>query len=254
MALRAALPAGIEALLARGSTAACLWLAVALSADPAVRVRQLERVAAALGPAVGTALEELAARVRSLPSVQHLPLLQRALPALKSLPAERRRTLVALTAELATVDGRMDVHEYLRAALATRYLGDQLEPVRAPGRLTLEDCQSELGVLFAILAQRGSDNPIAARRAYELGLAHLLPRTRADYRAPDAATWNLALDGALARLAALAPAAKELLIDALGRTVLYAGVVAVDEAELLRAVAALLHCPLPPLFAGTADG
>jgi len=247
-AIHAALPADIEAALARGSTAACLWLAVALAGEEEVRTRQLALVAAREGAAVAAAVTALGKRLRSVPVVQYLPLLQRALPALKSLPAERRRAIAALTAELGRVTGHVYALEYLLGALATRYLTDQMEPVAKPGTLALDACAAELGVLFAVLARSGASDSVGARRAYEHGLAALLPRERPDYREPDAATWPAALDAALRRLRDLAPAGKELLVDALGHTVLHDGLVEVEEAEMLRAVAALLRCPLPPLL------
>jgi Zn-dependent protease with chaperone function len=246
--LRAALPADLHAALARGSTAACLWLAVALSADPQARTRQLALVRSAFGAAAAAAVAALAPRVKALPVVQYLPLLQRALPVLKSLPLERRRALIALTSQLATIDGRTGALEYLLGALATRYLADQVEPDGAPGRLALDACAAELGTLFAVVASTGHAEPADARRAYELGLASLLPRERPAYAAPAGTGWAGGLDRALERLARLAPAGKELLVGALARTITYDGSVRVEEAELLRAVCALLHCPLPPLL------
>ena len=248
-ALRAALPARIETALARGSTAACLWLAVGLSAQPAVRAAQLARVRAVFGEPVAGAVAALAGELAAVPVAQYLPLLQRALPALKSLPKDRRAAIAALTGELARADARATPLEYLLGALATSYLLDQLEPPRAPGALALDDCAAELGTLFAVVASAGRDDAVAARRAYERGLAALLPRERPEYAAPDPAAWPAALDRALARLAALRPAAKELLVDALGRTLLHDGTVRIEEAELVRAVCARLHCPLPPLLA-----
>ncbi|MBS0396940.1 MAG: hypothetical protein JSR54_20140, partial [Proteobacteria bacterium] len=247
--LRATLPAPLEAALARGSTAACVWLALALAQDPAVRAGQLLRVREALGEAVAGATQTLAGAVAALPVPQQLPLLQRALPVLKALPAERRATLAALTRTLALADGRITPREYLMGALAARYLGDQLRPPRAPGTRTLEEVGAELATLFAVVASAGRDDAIEARRAYERGLAQLLPRERPAYAAPDAASWPAALDRALDRLAALRPAGRELLVDALGRTVLHDGTVRAEEAELLRATCAVLDCPLPPLLA-----
>ena len=247
-ALRAALPAELESALARSSTAECLWLAVALSSDAAIRARQLELVGTELGAPVAGAVNALGTRVRALPVVQYLPLLQRALPALKSLSIDRRRQLVRLTADLGQVAGHVYALEYLLSALATRYLTDQVEPVARPGVLALDACAGDLGVLFAVLAHSGADDVISARRAYERGLATLLPRNRPDYEEPGDAVWPAQLDKALLRLRDLAPAGKDLLVDALGRTVLHDGLIAVEEAEMLRAIAALIRCPLPPLL------
>ena len=247
-ALHAALPSVVESALARPASAACLWLAVSLSGDTAVRGQQQARIAAVEGEPVGRAVEALGHAVRDLPPVQYLPLLQRALPVLTALPRERRIALANLTRELTEVDGHQSPLDYLVGSLATRYLGDQLQPVRAPGTRSLDDCEADLGTLFAIVATAGGDTPVDARRAYERGLGSLLPRARPSYAMPDAATWPATLDGALARLDQLRPAAKELLVDGLGQTILHDGHVRAEETELLRAVCALLHCPLPPLL------
>ena len=247
-ALRAALPPELERALARSSTASCLWLAVALSNEPAVRARQLELIAAALGVEIARAVTALGGFVARTPVVQYLPLLQRALPVLRSLPDERRRMLVKLTADLGTVEGHVYALDFLLGALATRYLTDQVEPVVRPGTLALDACSAELGVLFAVIARRGASDGTAARRAYERGLGALMPRERPDYREPDDARWPAELTAALLKLRDLAPAGKDLLLDALGRTVLHDGLVQAEEAEMLRAVAALVRCPLPPLL------
>ena len=58
------------------------------------------------------------------------------------------------------------------------------------------------------------------------------------------------LGQALDRLADLSPLLKGPVIDGLADLVLTDGKVQVSEAEMLRAMAALMECPLPPLFAG----
>lgn len=252
-ALRLALPADLEAALARGSTAACVWLAVGLDVKPDVRARQLARIGERLGDPVANAVAKLEARLREVPVVQRLPMLQRALPALAALPRERRLALIDLQRELARADERLDALEYLLGALATRYLADQVDPKVKPGHsLGLEDAAPQLGVLFATLARLGHADPVAARRAYEMGLAAVLPRERPAYRPSDAGDWAEMLDMALAKLDRLAPAAKESVVEGLARTVEHDGTVTVREAELLRATCALLHCPLPPLLAPAA--
>jgi len=247
-ALRMALPATLEAALARGSTAACLWLAVSLSAEPSVRTQQLARIAATLGEPVAKAVGLLTREVAAVPVAQYLPLLQRALPVLKALPRERRAALASLTKELAHADARISPLEYLLGALATRYLSDQVDPPRAPGALGLQECAAALGALFSVIASAGRDDEVEARRAYERGLATLLPRERPPFAAPDPAAWPAALDAALGELQKLRPAAKELLVDGLGHTLTHDGTVRIEEAELVRAVCALLRCPLPPLL------
>ncbi|HJY39169.1 MAG TPA: hypothetical protein VJ299_16955, partial [Steroidobacteraceae bacterium] len=64
-----------------------------------------------------------------------------------------------------------------------------------------------------------------------------------------AGAWAAALDLALSRLDQLAPIAKEQLVEAMVATVTHDQQLTIGEAELLRAVCASVHCPLPPLVA-----
>ena len=60
------------------------------------------------------------------------------------------------------------------------------------------------------------------------------------------------LEAALRRLAQLRPLQKPQLLKAMVRCGEYDGRISVAEAELLRAVADILDCPMPPLLADTA--
>src|SRR5690606_3207939 len=106
--------------------------------------------------------------------------------------------------------------------------------------------EQELRDLLAILARHGHADGGAARRAYAIALGEVLPGATLEYRPP--VDWVLALDKALPRLDLLAPAGKELVVQAMTLAISADGLVSVAEAELLRTVCAALHCPLPPLL------
>jgi len=97
------------------------------------------------------------------------------------------------------------------------------------------------------LARHGHSDDVSARRAYEAGMHQLFPRERPAYGI--AGAWAAALDLALSRLDQLAPIAKEQLVEAMVATVTHDQQLTIGEAELLRAVCASVHCPLPPLVA-----
>ena len=101
--------------------------------------------------------------------------------------------------------------------------------------------------LLAVLAQAGHpDAPAQAQRAYLAGLQRVLPRDHLPYSPP--AEGVQALDAVWEPLDALVPAAKEMLVEALVDAVSQDQRVNVAEAELLRTVCAVLHCPLPALL------
>ncbi|MCC7198923.1 MAG: M48 family metallopeptidase, partial [Gammaproteobacteria bacterium] len=246
--LRESLPEDLEAALSRGTTAACLWLALLTSREQDMRTRQLAEIAEALGDAVASQVRRFVPAAHALPVVQRLPLVQRALPVLSVLPADRRRIIAMLTHSLSATDGQVDVFEFMLGHLAAQYLAEQLVPPTQQRLVALDDLHDELGLLFATLAAAGHDGATEARRAYERGLAHVLPRTRPEFAVRSGSNWHRALNEALQRLDRLAPAGKELLVDGLARTVTHDDIVQVAEAELLRAICAALHCPLPPLL------
>ncbi len=62
------------------------------------------------------------------------------------------------------------------------------------------------------------------------------------------ADWPQKLSAALPRLEQLHPFAKKAVIEGLVKTIANDEVLMEEEAELLRTVCALLHCPLPPLL------
>jgi hypothetical protein len=96
------------------------------------------------------------------------------------------------------------------------------------------------------MADFGQDDGSSAQRAFLSGVQRLPLRESPAYR--PSAEWVAALDQALNTLDQLEPPAKAMLLEALGATIAADGVITVEEAELLRAVCAALHCPLPPVL------
>jgi uncharacterized membrane protein YebE (DUF533 family) len=101
-------------------------------------------------------------------------------------------------------------------------------------------------VLLATMAAIGSTDPAANQKAF----ADALARAGLDAGAatPVTASWQ-ALDAGWAALDALAPKEKQRLVEAMVAAVLSDGMLAPNEAELLRAACAVIHVQLPPLVA-----
>jgi hypothetical protein len=152
-----------------------------------------------------------------------------------------------VAADLIHADAHLDVFEFCLAKLLETLLNDELQ-ARAPhGKLSLEDAQNEIAVLFSALARLGSSDEQAARMAYEAGMSSVLPMRRPSYQ--PSGDWPERLSDALPRLEDLHPFAKKAVIEGLVKTIVSDDVMTVEESELLRAVCALMHCPLPALVA-----
>ncbi len=247
IAVRRALPAALRASADQPEHTAALLLAIVIFADAALQERRVQFVRERLGDTMADGVQTASEVTRALAPMLRLPAVLQLIPALRALPLAERAHLVAALKELMRFDGGLSVFEYALEKLVIRALLP-LEGARNPhGRLTLDDAADSLGVVFAVLARHGSRSHEAARQAYEAGLAPLLPRHRPAYNV--LADWVPLFDRALEQLGQLKVAAKQLLIEGLVRTIAHDESLAPTEAELLRAICAVLECPLPPVLA-----
>jgi Zn-dependent protease with chaperone function len=247
--LNDALPPAIAAATRRPGTAAALFLALALDADAdaETRGRQLAFVGQELGPAPARTIAGFLPAVDQLPAAQRMPALSRTFPALRQLGQRERERLLAVLNVLLQREGNRQVFAYALRKLAQVQLRDELEPRARPGGLSLAAAGDDLQVLFSVLAASGQADPVQAQQAYAAGMQLLLPGHATEFRRLP--NWSGRLDLALNRLDRLAPAGKAALVEALVRTISHDRHMSVEEAELLRAVCATVHCPLPPLIA-----
>ncbi len=239
-----------EAIVAAGrhpQSARALLLALALDSNPATRARQEQVIAQRLSTEVAATTGVLAQHADELASEQRIPALLRGFPALRQLTHEERVQLMACLNAMLPRDENVSLHSYVLRKLAQMHLRDDLNPGTRVHRLTLHAVQQDAQVLFSVLARHGHGDDTGARRAYEAGMHHLFPRERPAYGT--SGPWAGALDVALSRLDQLAPIAKEQLVEAMVATVTHDQQLTMGEAELLRAVCASVHCPLPPLVA-----
>jgi len=224
-----------------------LVLALVLSSDRQTRELQLERITERLPDAPLGYIENLAAQVARIEAAHRLPLLELAFPALRQRPNLELRTLVGLIDDLVHGDGVPRIFEYALSRLVRSQVAEALAPqTRRTGTAPkLHGLQTEVQTLFSLLAQSGHPDIDSARAACEAGLRHLFPRGTLRYAPPS--PWVEPLDQALLQLDRLSPLVKQELIAALALTILHDRTITLAESELLRAVCALLHCPLPPL-------
>jgi hypothetical protein len=247
-ALLDAIPSELAQGAADPETAPALVLGLALSAENAARERQLGMVSALLGAEWRARVQPLVAPLAKLHPLARLPLLELAVPALRARPPRFALAFGDALKAMVQVDGDVTVAEYCLTRMVRVQLADALDPTRVKvlGRRRLVDCALAARTLVAALAARGHADEAAARRAYAAG-THGLPGPAAPYAPPE--DWPTALDAAFGALDRLDAAGKELLIEALVRTLSHDGRVTLEESELLRASCASLHCPLPPQLA-----
>jgi Zn-dependent protease with chaperone function len=235
--------------------AVLLALALVLNADPAARRRQSALLESRIGAARTRRVERLYEEAAALGPLYRLPLLELAFPALKDRPQAQLSFVIDLGEELSALDGRLDFYEYCFTRTLRGHLSEALAP-RAEARregtgIGRRDARTAVHRLLATLAAHGARSEDASRRAYAAGIETLY----GDWPAYRPLTeWQRELDASLHTLRHLSGAARRRVVVALVAVIRHDLRTTLTEAELLRAVCAMLDCPLPPLAAEvTAD-
>lgn len=248
--LHAAVPVELMEAMRRPGTARSLVLALLLApvGDARAEAYQCEALRNALGDAELAAVLALRTPVAGLDPALRLPLVDMAAPALRVLPPRDREGLLWLIREFALADERIDLFEYALSRLLHARLVVASDPRAAarPGERKLRDARESYARLCAVVARFGSDDSIAAERAWRLAMYEAFGDSGADMPAVD--DWRKAFDGAVIELSRCNPASKELVVRGLWLAIAADGRVTVAEAECLRAICASLGCPLPPEF------
>jgi len=247
-AMLASLPASFRQAARDPLRATSLFLALAIDREPAARDSQLAYIQHEFGSEFREVVKQMIAEADRLTPVQRMPALLQVFASLNQLARTERITLLQCLNALLVRESRVSVFAYALRKLAQVQLKDNLDPRRrTAGYLGAAGGRDELQILFSVLATEGSENEQAARRAYDAGMELLLPGIRPPLVKPG--HWPPKLDAALTRLDRLQPAVKGVLVKALVTTVAHDQRMTVPESELLRAFCAVLHCPLPPLYA-----
>jgi Zn-dependent protease with chaperone function len=221
---------------------------VLLDLDPAVRTRQRELVAARAGADAARKLDTFDASLRALRPEHKLPLLQIALPALRQIPATELAAFLDTLDELVHADAQVSAFEFALQKLLTHTLKLGHAPAKAVVQYhSFHAVADEISIVLSALARAATSDPAWAERAFAAGGTELkLLESRLRFVSESAASLA-ALDTALDKLAAASLPIKQRTLTAAARVVTADGRLLITEAELLRAVAAALDCPMPPL-------
>jgi Zn-dependent protease with chaperone function len=218
---------------------------ILLDEDTDTRERQLLAVARGMGLDSEQQVRGLIAALPALEPEQRLPLLDMALPGLKRRPPDFVRRFLSTVEELIEADGRTDVFEYLLAKVISQHLWESMNPkaVRLSGRKTLVPSREAVLRVLAVVALHGHTKPDVAASAFSRGLERL--EWDLQISMPDVNDWVVALDESLGDLDALKAPDKEQFVRAMLDVVTADEQVLPVELELLRAICASIHVPLP---------
>ncbi len=228
--------------------ASALVFAMLLTADDALRTKQLTELGRRAAPGVGEKTAALWPEVVPIASRARLPLVNLALPALRQLRPDEFEQFSQALQWLIESDDQIEIFEFVLQKIVRRHLASQSGKTR-PASVhyhTLKPLMRDCSVALSALANAGSRNAAEIEKAFRAGTPHLGAKTDGLQLLARKECGLDQLDTALDRLALAAPQIKKSLITACVQVVGADGVIQEREAELLRAIADTLDCPIPP--------
>jgi hypothetical protein len=248
--LRAALPDSLRTAVREPLGATAALYALLLSADESLRARQLGELASRVSPPVAEQARSLYPDAAQAAAHARLPLVNLALPALRQLEIDQFRQFAGALQWLIDSDGQVELFEFVLQKVVRRHLESHFDGV--PRTLvqfyTMKPLVPDCVLVLSALANVGSEDPVEVAKAFQAGVPFLYaPEGSSLTLLPTAQCGLDQLGAALDRLALAVPFIKRNLLQASAQVVGADGVIQESEAELLRAIADTLDCPIPPL-------
>jgi hypothetical protein len=244
----AAMPPAIAAAAREPAVAPAAVFALLLSHDANVRARQFERVSVSHAGPIHVAATELAPAADALVPEQRLPLLSIALPALRMLPANESAVFLETVRALVREDNEVTLFEFALLKALDRHLVASKSGAGGPRITSFGSVLQEFNVILSTLARLGADTQEKALAAFRVASARVpMLQTSLKFLGPDACTLD-AVGSALTRLASGSPAIRKVLLAAACEAAAVDGTISPGEAELIRAIADSLDCPIPPML------
>ena len=219
--------------------------ALLLSDDQTIRQKQCTYIDSAKMPGLKAETLKQSAALSSLDKAHRLPLIERALPALKCLSAEQYKGFHRVLLLLVRADQRYQLFEWCLCQLVQHYLGPDYGRVRLsrPKYKQASAVANEFRVVLSALVHYGGSEPEQQSKAFHRGAnaaglynITLIPANECDVEGFMAAT---------NKLADCYPLLKPRLLKALTLTAAQDGVYSPVEREMIAAIAAIMDSPIP---------
>ena len=218
--------------------------------DEAVNKEQLALVSASANSDVHALVVRLKNLVAGLSHEFRLPLVDLAISTLKEMEESEFLVFRDIVAALVAADKQIDLFEFTLQRMVLRHL----EPifVDVPKKhvrfKTLKSITPICGQLLSCLAYWGADDVESAKSAFAVAIERLGGGS-VEVSSVDKCGLTM-LDHTLGQLELATSPLKRKVLDACVSCVAADGRVTVEEADLLRAVADSLDCPIPPFLPG----
>jgi Zn-dependent protease with chaperone function len=243
------LPSLLQAALQEEYRSISIIYALLLDPDrPDVRATQLEYLQQVEDPAILSHIAELHESIsQQVEARWHLSLLDRAIDQLRSASAKTQKRLLKCAA--GTLDSLTSDtwHSPIVYLILEHRLHPQAAAVATSNGLLLQELWPESLTVLATMARAGKQQSDAILHAFQTGLFRLPSRRGSSVEIPAECDWQR-LQVCLEQLAHARLPDRKTLVTACAEVVTINRQVTDREADLLRMIAIMLDCPLPPLL------
>ena len=249
--LRNSFPPALKDAARDAMGASALVYGLLLSTDSTMRAKQLGLLAQNTSSAVRQETERLLPQIDPVATNAKLPLVDLALPGLRQLSPTQYQQFSKAIPALIEADGEIDLFEYVLQKIVLRHLDTQFNGARRAvvQFYALKPLAPDCSVLLSALAHIGSEDSTQCEAAFQKGARDLSAAAQAQIVYVSAEDSDLShVDAALNRLNQAVPQIKKVVLNACVQVVAADGVIQEMEAELLRAIADALDCPMPPFL------
>lgn len=249
------LPPAVEIAAREPFGARCIVFAFLLDDKSDVRDRQLALISQQDGQATRNEAERLSIQLNQIGKSARLPLIEIAQGTLRQISPEQYRRFRERVLQLIKADEKVNLFEFIMQCVLLNHLDRHFALTDRPRvqYYGLKGVTDKVAVLMSALAHVGSRDPATAQKTYEAAIAPL--QLDADStRFLDRSSCTLPrLKSALETLATCSIPIRKRLLGASTLCVAADGTITVGEAELVRAVASAVDCPIPPILPGKVE-
>lgn len=222
--------------------------ALLVSHKDTIRYDQLKKLKADADAAVFGLTQQLLPSIRGLDIQYRLPLVCLALPQLKALSSSQSQCFASNYEALIQADKTVNAFEWSLKTLLNHQFIDISPNVRQHKGIYsyFKPLLAEVSLLLSFISQAGDKTEPSARDAF-LHSADYLMLSDLTYTSKAALSFNQ-VDEALTNLNRLAPQKKKELLLAFQQCISHDNYIHIEEAEVIRAIALVLECPIPPVL------
>ena len=249
ISLLATIPGQIREALNTPHGAASVICSLLLGSDSKERAAQLNALQRAIvlqgNVEAATRFSELIAK---LPQDIRLPLVQLAIPSLRSLTGMEKRNFLMVINSLITADNKVTLFEFTIEWMLNKLLSDMENISSKVSFFSYSAIGLDILIILRALACAGNiGSEEKARQAFAAGVARIpeIAKKKPDFSYEENIAF-LKVSGALKQLNYASFKIKQSVIDACAHCAFADQTITVSEAELLRVVSLAMDCPLPP--------